>query len=71
MDTLIKVIGVSVVGIVAIIALGLLFSLPIMLLWNACLVPAIPGLAQIGWIQAWGINILSGLLFKSSAPSKD
>lgn len=64
MDILIKIVGIAVVGIIAIIALGLLFSLPVMLLWNFALVPAIPGLAKVGWLQAWGILILCGMLFK-------
>ena len=64
MDILIKNVGIAVVGIIAIIALGLLFSLPVMLLWNFALVPAIPGLAKVGWLQAWGILILCGMLFK-------
>jgi hypothetical protein len=45
---------------------GLFFSLPVMLLWNYCLVPAIPGIKLIGWLQAWGILFLCGCLFKSS-----
>jgi hypothetical protein len=71
METIAKVIGLAILGIVVITILGLLFSLPVMLLWNACLVPAIPGLAQIGWLQAWGISILCGFLFKNSTSSKD
>ena len=46
--------------------LGLLFALPTMWLLN-WLVPAlIPGAAgwSVTWLQAWGINILSNILFK-------
>ena len=46
---------------------GLMFSYPVMLLWNYCLIAAIPGIKAIGWMQAWGIMILCGLLFKSSS----
>ena len=49
-----------------IIVIGLVLSLPVMLLWNYCLVGAITGINEIGWLQAWGILILFGLLFKSS-----
>lgn len=59
------IIGMAVVGMLLIVALGLILSLPVMLLWNACLVPAVSGLNEIGWLQAWGILILSGFLFKS------
>jgi hypothetical protein len=63
MERALKLFGVAIVIIVVV---GLLLSLPVMLLWNACLVPAVTGLSEIGWLQAWGIMILCGLLFKSS-----
>jgi hypothetical protein len=69
METITKVIGIAVVGFVAIVVLGLILSLPVMWLWNACLVAAIPGIKEIGWLQAWGLMILCGLLFKSSSNS--
>ena len=69
METIAKVIGIAVVGIVAIVVLGLILSLPVMWLWNACLVAAIPGIKEIGWLQAWGIMILCGMLFKNSSSS--
>lgn len=49
------------------VAIGISFvaSYPLMLLWNFCLVPAAPGLAQVGWLQMWGISILIGLLVKN------
>ena len=50
----------------AVVVLGLLFSYPVMLLWNNCLIPAVSDVKEIGWLQAWGIMILTGLLFKSS-----
>lgn len=71
METVAKMIGLAVVGIVGIVVLGLILSLPVMWLWNACLVAAIPGIKEIGWLQAWGILILCGLLFKNSSSSSD
>jgi hypothetical protein len=62
------VLGIIVV-VVMVIAIGLLFSLPVMLLWNGCLVGAITGVNEISWLQAWGILVLAGLLFKSSDAS--
>ena len=69
--TLLSTIMLVIGGIALIAVLGLLFSLPVMWLWNAALVPAIPGIKTIGWLQAWGILILSGLLFKPTVSSKD
>jgi len=69
METIGKIIGIAVVGVVAIVVLGLILSLPVMWLWNACLIAAIPGIKEIGWLQAWGILILCGLLFKNSSSS--
>ena len=69
MDLLVKVVGLLAAAVGLIVFFGLLFSLPVMWLWNIALVPAIPGLAQIGWLQAWGILILCGLLFKPSHSS--
>lgn len=69
MENIVKLISLGIVGLVVVIALGLLFSLPVMLLWNACIVAAIPGVKTIGWLQAWGILVLCGLLFKNSSVS--
>jgi hypothetical protein len=35
-----------------------------MLLWNSCLVGTVAGVGAVGFWQAWGLLILSGLLFK-------
>jgi len=69
MNTVSTVVSVAVLGILAIFVIGLLFALPVMWLWNGCLVDAVSGLHQIGWLQAWGINILFGILFKPSSAS--
>ena len=51
----------AVIGILLVIAA--IFALPIMWLWNLCLVPAIPTiLVKIGFWQALGIKVLIGLL---------
>ncbi len=66
MNTVVELIITLIALAIAIVFFGLLFSLPVMWLWNACLVPAIPGIKTIGWLQAWGIMILCGFLFKPS-----
>jgi hypothetical protein len=53
-------------AVTLIVFLGLLLSLPIWLLWNSCLVPAVDGVHEITWLQAWGLNILFTGLFKGA-----
>lgn len=53
----------------SIIAMGLLVSLPVMLLWD-WLMPLMFGLPTITWLQSWGLLVLSGLLFKSKIVNK-
>jgi hypothetical protein len=71
MEKFIAAIALAIGGIALIAVVGLLFSLPVMWLWNVALVPAIPGLAKIGWLQAWGILILCNFLFKPTVSNKD
>lgn len=51
------------VTIAYIAVFALLFSLPIMWLWN-WLMPVIFGLTKITWIQALGLSVLSGFFFR-------
>ena len=57
--------GCGVVGVVLILAILLAFicAIPTMLLWN-WLMPELFGLKTIGLLQAWGLNVLSGIWFK-------
>jgi hypothetical protein len=61
MDTLLKILG----GIALIAILAIVFSFPTMWLWN-WLMPTLFGLVKINWLQALGLNILSGILFRNS-----
>lgn len=49
-------------AIAVVLLLSFLLSWPVMALWNGCLVPAVEGLREIGWLQAWGISALVQLL---------
>lgn len=69
MDTFAKVVGAIVLFVLAVVVVGLLLSLPVMWLWNACLVGAVAGVAPIGWLQAWGLLVLFSILFKSTNTS--
>jgi hypothetical protein len=66
-----KMLGLVTAAIGLVVLIGLILSLPVMLLWNYCLVGAINGVNEIGWMQAWGILILAGLLFKTHVTNKD
>ena len=68
MNKIIVMIGM-ILTIVA--GFGLLFSLPVYLLWNGCLVGAITGVNEITWLQAWGLNVLCGFLFKTTVNTKE
>lgn len=58
-------------GIVAtFIVASAILSLPVMLLWD-WLMPAIFGLKEITWFQAWGLMVLCAFLFKSYTPNKE
>lgn len=64
MKVLITVIGT--IGLVFILAI--IFSLPVMWLWNY-LMPDLFALKQIGLWQAFCLLLLCGFLFKSSSSS--
>ena len=70
MDKFFLAIGIAVIGFALAFGLGALFALPVMWLWNALLTgpDSIIGtsLPEIGFMSAWGLSILSSLLFKSS-----
>lgn len=67
MDKLAVVVVGILLFVVAVCALGLLLAYPVMLLWNGCFVGAIAGVSEIGWLQAWGLIVLFGILFKSTS----
>jgi len=59
------------VGLIATrLLLSFLLAWPVMELCNQCLVPAIGGIKEIGWLQAWGLQFLVNLLFKMSIVNK-
>jgi hypothetical protein len=56
-----------VVGLLILSAI--LLAIPTMVLWNYVM-PSVFGLTQITLLQAMALNILSGILFKSSVTVK-
>jgi hypothetical protein len=53
-------------GVIAFIAV--LMGFPLMLLWNA-LLPGLFGIKTISFWQAIGINLLTGIMFRSHSSS--
>jgi len=69
MDTFLKLLGAAVAGLFLTVFVALLVGFPIMWLWN-WLIPAIFGLVQINIWKAIGLNLLCGLLLRSSMSTK-
>jgi hypothetical protein len=59
-----QVIGTIVAAIAFLVGLSLIMALPTMLLWD-WLMPELFGLKEVTLFQAWGLNFLCGMLFKS------
>jgi hypothetical protein len=66
MKQLTELIGSIVFVVLVLLIFSFLLSWPVMALWNGCLVDAVSDVNEITWLQAWGISILCGLLFKSN-----
>jgi hypothetical protein len=54
-------------GLAFLVFISFLLSWPVYMLWNGCLVGAISGVNEVTWIQAWGLNLLTGMMFKPSS----
>lgn len=60
------------IGLILVLVLvSFLLAWPVMELWNGCLVPAVEGVNKIEWLQAWGLQFLFGILFKTTVTKKD
>ena len=71
MEKILSAVGVVVLGIAGLLLLSFLLSWPVYMLWNGCLVDAVTGINQVTWLQAWGLTVLCGFLFKPSISKKD
>ena len=71
MKNVIVALGTIVAGIATLLFLSFVLAWPVMMLWNGCLVGAVDGIKEIGWLQAWGLQFLFGLLFKTAVSKKD
>lgn len=68
-QSFIGIIATILGSIVLIIAMSALLALPVMLLWNAVLVAVFPSVSTVSFLQAWGLNLLCGFLFKGGSVS--
>lgn len=68
MGNFLGVIGAIVIAIVILLLVAVLFAIPTLLLWN-WLMPLLFGLKTITLFQAWGVNLLTSILFKSNYKS--
>jgi len=71
MKDVIVALTAALVGIATLLFLSFVLSWPVMMLWNGCLVGAVAFVQEVTWLQAWGIQFLFALLFKSTSTKKD
>jgi hypothetical protein len=70
MNSITSALGAFVIVVAGGLFLSFLLAWPVMELWNGCLVPAVDGVREIGWLQAWGLQFLVNMLFKVSIVNK-
>jgi len=63
------VLAVVTLLILGFVLLSVIMAWPTQLLWNGCLVPAVTFAKPIGFWQAFGLNLLASVFFKSSMSS--
>lgn len=68
MNNIITLLGTALLIALLVVAIAAILSLPLMFLWN-WLMPLIFGLKTITWIQAWGLMLISAILFKNNSVS--
>lgn len=67
MLTKIVVLLVGLIGAVGLlVGVSALFAWPVQLLWNGVAVNVVDGLHKVSFLQAWGLSLLTGLMFKSN-----
>jgi hypothetical protein len=71
MEKIAVIVGAVVLGLATLVLISFLLSWPVYMLWNGCLVGAVAGVGEVTWLQAWGLTILCGFLFKTTVNSKE
>ena len=70
MDTFTSIATTLLAVVIAAVIVGMLMAFPIMWLWNDTLVYAVTWAKPISWTTAWGIWILSSVLFNHHTTTK-
>ena len=70
MKTILVPFTAFIVAIATLVFISFLLSWPVMMLWNGCLVGAVDSVREVTWLQAWGLQFLCALLFKSTLTTK-
>ena len=63
MEKFVLAIFTAVMGFALLLCVSFILSFPVYWLWNNALMGAFTGVQEISWLQAWGINVLFGILF--------
>jgi hypothetical protein len=71
MEKIAVIVGAVVLGLATLVLISFLLSWPVYMLWNGCLVGAVAGVAEVTWLQAWGLTILCDFLFKTTVNTKE
>jgi hypothetical protein len=71
MEKIAVIVGAVVLGLATLVLISFLLSWPVYMLWNGCLVGAVAGVSEVTWLQAWGLTILCGFLFKTTVNTKE
>jgi hypothetical protein len=71
MEKIAVIVGAVALGLATLVLISFLLSWPVYMLWNGCLVGAVAGVTEVTWLQAWGLTILCGFLFKTTVNSKE
>ena len=66
MEEVSKLIGKAIIVGIMTALIAILMSIPVWWLWNNCLVGAVNGINEISILQSLGLNILFGMLFRST-----
>lgn len=69
MEKLVAFLGCLVIAGISLVGLSALMALPVKWLWNGVCVSLFAA-PEVTFLQAWGLSVLCGILFKSRITTK-